>query len=119
MLKRHALLSLLLAAPAHAEYAIAMHGEPTAGAEVLTINVLAEADPTVPTRQRTRFIVQGADTDGDGVARILRDALKRRPETVVQLRAARDLPYRTVEPVVLAAARAGATTVRLVTEAGR
>ncbi len=98
---------------------IAVYGEPSSGAEVFTVNVVTEPDAAAPSRLRTRIVVQGAETDEAGVARMLRDALQRHPETVVQLRAARDLPYRAVEPVVLAAARAGASTVRLVTEAGR
>jgi biopolymer transport protein ExbD len=98
---------------------IAVHGEPTAGADVFTVNVVAEPDPLAPARHRTRIIVQGAETDQSGVARLLREAFQRHPETIVQLRAARDLPYEAVEPVVLAAARAGASTIRLVTESGR
>ncbi len=98
---------------------LAMYGEPAAAAEVFTINVLTEDQPRPGLRARTRIMVQGVDTDEDGVARALREVFKKHPDTVVQLRAARDLPYRAVEPIVLAAARAGASTIRLVTESAQ
>lgn len=98
---------------------LAMHGEPAAAAEVFTINVISD-EPLMPGgRSRTRIVVQGVDTDEDGVSRALREVFKKHPDTVVQLRAARDLPYRAVEPVALAAARAGATSIRLVTESAQ
>ncbi|MBL0922657.1 MAG: biopolymer transporter ExbD [Phycisphaerales bacterium] len=101
---------------------LAMHGEPGAAAEVFTINVLADdpaGAPGSPARVRTRILVQGVETDEAGVARALRDVFRAHPDTVVQLRAARDLPYRAVEPVALAAAQAGASTIRLVTESAQ
>lgn len=98
----------------------ATHGQPAAEADVYTINIIA-GGPAIAgqpgTATRAQIVVRGAPVDAAFVARDLGERLASDPKIIVQLRAARDLPYRAVEPVVKACARAGATTIRLITEA--
>lgn len=47
---------------------------------------------------------------------LVREKLLSDSKAVVQIRAHRDLPFAAVEPVIRAAGRGGATTIRMVTE---
>lgn len=47
---------------------------------------------------------------------LIRERLAGRADTVVQVRAARDLPYSAVQPVIDACRRAGIASIRLATE---
>lgn len=98
---------------------LAVEGEPSAGADIFTINLIPEPASSRSGASRITIIVQGREMDAAALERTLRETIRRRPDTTVQLRAARTLPYRAVEPIVLATARAGATTLRLVTEDAR
>lgn len=97
-----------------------VRGEPAAAADVYVINVSARDSAGGAGAEggvvRTAIVVQGAETDVGALARDVGARLARDPGMVIQLRASRDLPYRAVEPVVKACARAGATSLRLVTE---
>lgn len=108
-----------------------VRGEPAAAADVFVINIRAKTatgEPAAPGATgpaagaapggvvRTAIVVQGVETDAPSLTRDLAERLARDPLMVIQLRAARDLPYRAVEPVVKACAKAGASSIRLVTE---
>lgn len=94
---------------------LSVAGEPTAGAEVLTINaVTREGSPG-----RAVFRVQSQDVDEGGIQRMIERMRAKDPELVVQLRASRDLAYGAVEPAVRAISRAGVARVRLVTESAQ
>lgn len=103
---------------------LSTQGKTAAAADVYTVNVIAEGPAPPPGMmaapgRRTKIVVQGVETDAAGLARDLKARLSRDPKMVVQLRAGKDLPYRAVEPVVRSVSRAGATSVRLITEPAR
>lgn len=96
---------------------LAVEGEDVSGGEVFTVNVAMR--PSAAGVDRPTMIVSGRVVNAAELSEELRYRLSREPDTVVQLRAERDLPYGAVEPAVRACSRAGARTLRLVTESAR
>lgn len=94
---------------------LSVAGEPTAGAEVLTINAVASADGS----GRASYRVQSQDIDEAGIRRLVERMRAKDPEIVVQLRASRELTYGAVEPAVRAVSLAGVARLRLVTESAQ
>ena len=94
---------------------LSVAGQPTAGADVFTINAVAREDGT----GRATFRVQGRDIDEAGIQRMVERMRRRDPDVVVQLRASRELSYGAVEPAVRAVSQAGVARLRLVTESAR
>jgi biopolymer transport protein ExbD len=92
---------------------LSVAGQPTAGADVLTVNAVRAEDG------RATFRVQGQDVDEPAIRRAIERMRAKDPDVVVQLRAARDLPYGAVEPAVRAISQAGVTRLRLVTESAQ
>ncbi|MCC6660225.1 MAG: biopolymer transporter ExbD [Phycisphaerales bacterium] len=64
----------------------------------------------------TEVIVDRAPVATRLLDALIRERLAARADTVVQVRAARDLPYAVVQPVIDACRRAGVASVRLATE---
>ena len=96
---------------------LAVFGDEVSGGAVYTVNVLTR--PGADGVERPAIIVQGRPTSVAELTTDLRIVLSRDPATVVQLRAARDLPYGAVEPAVRAISQSGVRTMRLVTESAR
>ncbi|TVQ59543.1 MAG: biopolymer transporter ExbD [Phycisphaerales bacterium] len=96
---------------------LAVYGDDVSGGAVYTVNVLTR--PGEDGVDRPAIIVQGRPTSVAELTGDVRALLLREPGTVVQLRAARDLPYGSVEPAVRALAQAGVREMRLVTESAR
>jgi biopolymer transport protein ExbD len=87
----------------------ARHAEKSARPEMLVINVL-------PGDAGARIEVESAGVDLAVLPAAIRARLAEQPETVVQVRASRDLAYGAVKPVIDACRDAGLPAVRLAAE---
>jgi len=87
----------------------ARHGQSERPEEPLVINVTRAGDGTEIVVERA--VVTASELDG-----LVRERLRLRRETVVQVRADRSLPYAAVSPVIAACREAGAVSVRLASE---
>lgn len=94
---------------------LSVAGEPTAGADVFTINAVPRDDGT----GRAVYRVHNRDVDEAGIRRMVEQMRARDPEVIVQLRASRELSYGAVEPAVRAVSMAGVSRLRLVTESAQ
>lgn len=94
---------------------LSVAGEPTAGADVFTINAVPRDDGA----GRAVFRVHNRDVDEAGIRRMVEQMRARDPEVIVQLRASRELSYGAVEPAVRAVSMAGVSRLRLVTESAQ
>lgn len=89
--------------------AIGAQAEP----DVVVVNVLAGA--SMPAR--ADVVVEGKSLAADSdLEALVRERLATKPETVVQIRASRDLAFGVVSPVLRACTKAGAQNIRLATE---
>jgi biopolymer transport protein ExbD len=79
--------------------------------EVLAINILPGEGAGEP-----RVVVEGTPVAARRLGDLVRERLAAEPETVVQIRASRELTYAGVEPAIEACRAAGVRTVRLATE---
>lgn len=84
-------------------------GSPDRLPDVLAINVIAG-------ESGTKFVVEGTEVAAYLLPLLIRERLGAKPETVVQVRGSRDLPYGAVQAAIDACRHAGVTTVRLATE---
>jgi biopolymer transport protein ExbD len=84
-------------------------GEREPAQDLLVINVL-------PAEGAARVVIDGVPVAHAALVPILRAQMERRPATVVQVRASRDLRYGHVRPVLDACRSAGVPAVRLAAE---
>lgn len=96
------------------------HGESAKAQDPMVVDVLhaaAGAPGAAWLGGVGRVLVSGREVaDATMLENILRDRILDRPGTAIEVRADRDLPYAAVEPVLRAAGKAGARSVRLATE---
>jgi biopolymer transport protein ExbD len=86
-------------------------GHERAAQDVLVINVLVD-----PASGAARTVIDNTAIAPDELSYRIRAALAEKPKTIIQLRAARDLAYGAVAPVIDACRAAGVPSVRLSTE---
>ena len=87
--------------------------------EVLVVNLVLPEDaaPSGDEVPGAGIVVDGRELDGPrALEAVIRQRLLEKPETAVQIRAERRMPYAQVEPALHACARAGASTVQLMAE---
>jgi biopolymer transport protein ExbD len=84
--------------------------------QVLVVNVVRTSGAGWP-GNGAQVVVERTDVrDAEALERIVRDRLGSHPETVVQVRAEKELPWDLVRPVLRSCTRAGAANVRLASE---
>ncbi|HYE02961.1 MAG TPA: biopolymer transporter ExbD [Phycisphaerales bacterium] len=92
-------------------------GQLEPGKSVLVVTILREPSGAQWVAGAARVLVESQDMPGaEPLEALVRARLAEAPGTTVQVRADRDLPYGSIEPVLRALGRAGARSVRLATE---
>lgn len=95
-----------------------LHGESTKSADPFVIDVVksqGQGDAWLAGVGQA-FIVGNEIADVATLERAVRDRIRNHPDTTIEIRADRELPYGAIEPVLRACARAGGMNVRLATE---
>ena len=93
----------------------AISGEQDTPSELFIVNIRAPSETARAWRASNAAVIIEGDPvpSPDALTRIVRDRVASKPETQVQLRASRRLPFGEVDPVLRACTEAGVTNITL------